>query len=81
MRDRNYIRTRQDVATITAEGEQAIASLWAVQERIEEELYTGFTSAEREQLHALLHRVQGNALRLTGATESQNRDRKGHEIS
>jgi TrmH family RNA methyltransferase len=81
MRDRNYITTSQDVVAITAEGEQAVAALWAVQERVEEDLYTGFTSAEREQLQALLHRIQSNVLRLAGATESQSRDRGGHQIS
>ncbi|MEU5305424.1 TrmH family RNA methyltransferase [Streptomyces noursei] len=49
---------------ITAEGKQAIAALWAVQERTEEALYAGFSATERDQLQGLLRRVQDNALRL-----------------
>ncbi|MFJ9615912.1 TrmH family RNA methyltransferase [Streptomyces noursei] len=65
---RGYVAVAADDAaelTITAEGKQAIAALWAVQEHTEEEaLYAGFSATEREQLQGLLRRVQDNALRL-----------------
>ncbi|QRX95404.1 hypothetical protein [Streptomyces noursei] len=65
--DRGYVAVAEDDAadlTITAEGKQAIAALWAVQERTEEALYTGFSATERDQLQGLLRRMQDNALRL-----------------
>ncbi|AJC53427.1 MULTISPECIES: hypothetical protein [Streptomyces] len=65
--DRGYVAVAADDAadlTITAEGKQAIAALWAVQERTEEALYTGFSATERDQLQGLLRRVQDNALRM-----------------
>ncbi|WP_102924912.1 TrmH family RNA methyltransferase [Streptomyces noursei] len=65
--DRGYVAVAADDAadlTITAEGKQAIAALWAVQERTEEALYAGFSATERDQLQGLLRRVQDNALRL-----------------
>lgn len=68
LRDRGYVTATQDEATITGAGEQAIAALWAVQERVEDNLYAGFTPTERDQLRELLHRIQDNAIRLTGAT-------------
>jgi hypothetical protein len=54
----------EDSVAITREGEHAIAALWAVQERVEDDLYEGFTDAERHQLRDLLRRIQGNAARL-----------------
>ncbi|QHC23142.1 TrmH family RNA methyltransferase [Streptomyces sp. GS7] len=67
LRDRGYVAPAADDPahlTITGEGRQAVASLWAVQERVEEALYDGFTTTEREQLRSLLGRVQDNAVRL-----------------
>lgn len=65
LQDRGYVAATSDSVTITSEGERAIAALWAIQERVEDGLYEGFTQAEREQLQNLLGRVQSNALRLT----------------
>ncbi|MYT31396.1 MULTISPECIES: TrmH family RNA methyltransferase [unclassified Streptomyces] len=65
--DRGYVETVADNPadlTLTTEGKQAIAALWAVQERVEDALYAGFSAAERDQLQGLLRRVQDNALRL-----------------
>jgi TrmH family RNA methyltransferase len=64
LRDRGYLTCGPDDAAITRDGEQAVAAMWAVQERVEDELYAGFTPAERDQLRDLLSRVQGNAVRL-----------------
>ncbi|MGD3108802.1 TrmH family RNA methyltransferase [Streptomyces sp. YGL11-2] len=67
LRDRGYVAPAADDPAdlaITGEGRQAVASLWAVQERVEEVLYDGFTTTEREQLRSLLGRVQDNAVRL-----------------
>ncbi|MFG2832251.1 TrmH family RNA methyltransferase [Streptomyces sp. NPDC048434] len=69
--DRGYVTQGQDDVTITREGEQAIAALWAVQERVEDGLYDGFTPAERDQLRELLHRVQNNAVRLASSPVGQ----------
>jgi RNA methyltransferase, TrmH family len=65
LRDRGYVTATRDEAAITGAGEQAIAALWAVQERVEDNLYAGFTPTERDQLRDLLHRIQDNAIRLT----------------
>ncbi len=59
----------QGSAAITRDGEQAIAALWAGQERVEEGLLDGFTPAERDQLRELRHRIQNNALRLAAPTD------------
>jgi RNA methyltransferase, TrmH family len=65
--DRGYVTTSQDQVSITREGEQAVAALWVVQERVDEDLYRGFTPAERDQLGNLLRRIQANAARLAAA--------------
>jgi RNA methyltransferase, TrmH family len=62
--DRGYLSVSEDTAAITREGEHAIAALWVVQERVEDDLYAGFTDDERRQLRDLLRRIQGNAARL-----------------
>jgi RNA methyltransferase, TrmH family len=59
--DRGYVAVDSGSVTITGEGERAVAALWSIQERVEERLYDGFSPAERDQLHQLLRRVQGNA--------------------
>ncbi|MGH9061752.1 MAG: TrmH family RNA methyltransferase, partial [Acidimicrobiales bacterium] len=73
LRERGYLTGDDEVVTITRDGEQAVAALWTVQERVEDQLCAGFTTAERDQLHALLGRVQQNAIRLrasvAGTTE------------
>ncbi|MEV5540403.1 hypothetical protein AB0L13_26510 [Saccharopolyspora shandongensis] len=58
-----------DSVAITRDGEQAIAALWAVQERVEEGLYAGFSPAERDQLRELLRRVQNNAAQLADSAD------------
>jgi len=47
--DRGFVAAGLDDAAITRDGERAVAALWAVQERVEEDLYSGFTPAERDQ--------------------------------
>jgi RNA methyltransferase, TrmH family len=59
-----YLTVDAEQATISSNGEQAIAALWAVQERVEDDLLTGFSTEEKDQLHALLRRVQDNAQRI-----------------
>jgi hypothetical protein len=44
------------------EGERAVASLWAIQERVEDTLLRGFSREERTQLHDLLRRVRRHAV-------------------
>ncbi len=67
--DRGYIAEDAAAVTITTEGERVIAALWAVQERVEEALYAGFSVAERDQLHDMLRRVQDNAVAVIGSVE------------
>ncbi|MFD5734279.1 TrmH family RNA methyltransferase [Streptomyces sioyaensis] len=64
LRERGYLTDQEDNVMITRDGEQAVAALWAVQERVEEGLYAGFSATERAQLADLLHRVQNNAAHL-----------------
>ncbi|MFC9769733.1 TrmH family RNA methyltransferase, partial [Rhodococcus jostii] len=66
MVQRGYLGVTDDHAVITAHGEQAIAALWAVHERVEEDLYAGFSEQDRHQLRSLLHRIQDNAIRIGG---------------
>lgn len=62
--ERGYLTVGAGEAVITAHGEQAIAALWAVQERVEEELFAGFSDQERHLVRSLLHRIQDNAAQL-----------------
>jgi TrmH family RNA methyltransferase len=64
MAQRGYLTIDAGHALITAHGEQAIAALWTVHERVEEELYAGFSEQERHQLRSLLRRIQDNAIRI-----------------
>jgi RNA methyltransferase, TrmH family len=57
-----YVRADGVAVEITVGGEQALAAMWAVQERVEAKLFAGFTDQEREQLMSYLSRVQHNAL-------------------
>jgi tRNA C32,U32 (ribose-2'-O)-methylase TrmJ len=65
-----YLSVHAVHAVITAHGEQAIAALWAVQERVEEELYAGFSDQDRRQLRSRLRRVHDNAIRVAGTAET-----------
>ncbi|MEV5544467.1 TrmH family RNA methyltransferase, partial [Saccharopolyspora shandongensis] len=69
LRERDFVADEGDNVAITSDGEQAIAGLWAVQERVEEGLYAGFSPAERDQLRELLRRVQNNAAQLTSSAD------------
>ncbi|MGV9678529.1 TrmH family RNA methyltransferase [Nocardia sp. NPDC003482] len=69
VRARGLLAVDGDTITITAEGERALAALWAIQERVEDGLYAGFTVAEREQLRDLLHRVQHNAIQVARSVD------------
>jgi TrmH family RNA methyltransferase len=64
MAELGYLAVDAEQAAITGHGEQAIAALWAVQERVEEDLLAGFSAEEKDLLHALLRRVQDNAQRI-----------------
>jgi TrmH family RNA methyltransferase len=64
MAQRGYLSVDAGHAVITPHGEQAIAALWAVQERVEEELYAGFSEQDRRQLRSLLRRIHDNAIRI-----------------
>ncbi|GAA0590803.1 hypothetical protein GCM10010174_02300 [Kutzneria viridogrisea] len=67
MAELGYLSSDEEQAVITGHGEQAIAALWAVQERVEEDLLAGFSAQEKDMLHALLRRVQDNAQRIVTA--------------
>lgn len=69
LRERSYVTDHQDNIAITHDGEQAIAALWTIQERVEDGLYAGFTPTERDQLQDLLHRIQNNAVHLASSTD------------
>ncbi|MFH8404389.1 TrmH family RNA methyltransferase [Streptomyces sp. NPDC018019] len=70
LRDRGYLEAAgPDAVSITGAGEQALASMWSCQERVEAELHAGLSPDERDQLHAMLRRVQANASRLCGGPE------------
>lgn len=69
LQERGYLEVDADAASVTAHGEQAIAALWTVQERVEEELLAGFSEQDRQQLRDLLRRVQDNATRISAAGE------------
>jgi RNA methyltransferase, TrmH family len=64
MTEHGYLSVDAGQATITAHGEQVIAALWTVQERVEEELYAGFSEQDQHQLRSLLRRIQDNAIRI-----------------
>lgn len=65
LHERGYLHVDADRAVIQAPGEQAVAALWAVQERVEAQLYDGLSSEERDRLRDLLGRVCANARRAT----------------
>lgn len=64
MAELGYLTVEAEQATITGHGEQAIAALWAVLERVEEDLLAGFSAQEKDLLFALLRRVQNNAQQI-----------------
>ena len=59
--ERGWLAAAADAYAITPAGEQALAALWTIQERVEEEVCAGLTPDERGTLVSLLRRVQGNA--------------------
>ncbi len=62
-----YLTADAESATITSHGERAVAAVWTIQERVDDDLCEGFSHAERAQLQDLLIRVQDNGLRLARA--------------
>jgi TrmH family RNA methyltransferase len=60
--DRGYLATDGHAIHMQREGERAVASLWAIQERVEDTLLRGFSREERTQLHDLLRRVRRHAV-------------------
>jgi DNA-binding MarR family transcriptional regulator len=58
--DRNYVVSSQnseEALQITPEGERAIAQLWSVVEQSENEVLSGFSAQEKEQLLSYLKRI------------------------
>jgi hypothetical protein len=67
--DRGYVIEDAQSVAITTEDERVIAALWAVQKRVEETLYAGFSVADCDQLRDMLRRIQDNATQLIGPIE------------
>src|SRR5215469_14975885 len=69
--DKHYLAPvqgdEQEVLQITPEGERAIAQLWSVVEKSENEVLSGFSDQEKEQLLSYLKRVQANCAMITQA--------------
>ena len=66
--DRNYVVSSQnseEALQITPEGERAIAQLWSVVEQSENEVLSGFSAQEKEQLLSYLKRIQANCATIT----------------
>jgi len=67
--DRNYVvsaqSSEQEALQITPEGERAIAQLWSVVEQSENEVLSGFSAQEKEQLLSYLKRIQANCATIT----------------
>jgi TrmH family RNA methyltransferase len=66
--DRKYIVSAQpseEAIQITSEGERAIAQLWSVVEQSENEVLSGFSAQEKEQLLSYLKRIQANCATIT----------------
>jgi TrmH family RNA methyltransferase len=66
--DRNYVVSAQSgeqTLQITPEGERAIAQLWSVVEKSENEVLAGFSAQEKEQLLSYLKRIQANCATIT----------------
>ncbi|HEX6551574.1 MAG TPA: RNA methyltransferase [Ktedonobacteraceae bacterium] len=57
----------QEALHITPEGERAIVQLWSVVEQSENEVLTGFSAQEKEQLLSYLKRIQANCSTITQA--------------
>lgn len=55
----------QDTFQITPEGERAIAQLWAIVEKSENEVLSGFSDQEKQQLISYLKRIQANCSAIT----------------
>jgi TrmH family RNA methyltransferase len=65
MAELGYLTVDTEQAAITGPGEQAIAAIWTVHERVEEDLLAGFSAEEKGLLRTLLRRIQDNARRIT----------------
>jgi TrmH family RNA methyltransferase len=65
--DRGYVETTSEVTKMTSAGEQALAALWAVQDRITADLQADLSEAEQAQLKDLLRRIQANAVKISQA--------------
>ncbi|MDQ2907061.1 MAG: hypothetical protein M3Y81_26415 [Chloroflexota bacterium] len=64
--EHGYIQhaTPGDSILLTGAGEQAIAQLWSVVERAENDILSDFTADEKTQLDTFLKRIQANATRI-----------------
>lgn len=51
---------------LTEEGERALAQLWGIIERAEQEVLAGFSEDEKGQLRNYLKRIQDNCIEITG---------------
>ncbi|MGB9281353.1 MAG: TrmH family RNA methyltransferase [Pseudonocardiaceae bacterium] len=60
--DRGWLTIDERTYAATLVGEQALATLWPVQQQVEQQLLNGLTAAERQTLRDLLRRVQSNAM-------------------
>lgn len=72
--DRGWLTSDGDELVITPAGEQGLAALWPVQERVERQLLDGLDDDERLQLSRLLRTVQTNAMSLIAAAPSDRTD-------
>lgn len=61
LEERGWLAVEGANRSITPAGEQALAALWTIQERVEDEVCAGLSAEERGTLMALLRRVQENA--------------------
>ncbi len=60
-----YYDTNEQSIMLTDAGEQALAQLWSLIERAEQEALAGFSEQEKAQLDGFLKRIQDNCLRIT----------------
>jgi TrmH family RNA methyltransferase len=66
--DKHYLVLAQpgeEALQITPEGERAIAQLWSVVEKSENEVLSGFSEQEKELLLSYLKRIQANCVTIT----------------
>ena len=69
--DKHYLVSAQhdgqEALQITPEGERAIAQLWSVVEKSENDVLSGFSEQEKEQLVSYLKRIQANCAAIIQA--------------